>query len=109
MTPQIELDSMSIEDLVDLGERVQKKINEKISAEKSELEKRQAALPSWRIVWPARRSSRRRRDRRRKVPARTPDPVAALATSPRRREAWSHLRSARQIPPSQAPSRRASF
>lgn len=44
MTTQHDLDAMALEDLVDLGERVQKKINEKISAEKTDLEKRQAVL-----------------------------------------------------------------
>lgn len=44
MTSMPELDSMSIEDLVELSERVQKKINEKITAEKTDLEKRQSAL-----------------------------------------------------------------
>lgn len=40
----LDLDNMSVEELVDLNERVQKKLNEKIAAEKAELEKRQAAI-----------------------------------------------------------------
>jgi hypothetical protein len=44
MTTQIDLDAMGIEDLVDLSERAQKKLNEKIAAEKADLEKRQAAF-----------------------------------------------------------------
>lgn len=44
MTGQIDLDAMSIEDLADLSDRVQKKLNDKIAAEKAELDKRQAAL-----------------------------------------------------------------
>lgn len=44
MTSQIDLDSMSIEDLADLSERVQKKLNDKIAAEKADLDKRQTAL-----------------------------------------------------------------
>jgi uncharacterized coiled-coil protein SlyX len=44
MTSQPDIDAMDIEGLVDLKERVEKKLNEKIAAEKSDLEKRQAAL-----------------------------------------------------------------
>jgi uncharacterized coiled-coil protein SlyX len=44
MSADIDLDSMTIEDLVDLNERVQKKLSEKLAAEKAELDRRQAAL-----------------------------------------------------------------
>jgi uncharacterized coiled-coil protein SlyX len=44
MTAPIDLDTLGIEELVDLKERVEKKLNDKIAAEKSEIERRQAAL-----------------------------------------------------------------
>lgn len=44
MTEPYDLDKMSLEDLVELSERAQKKIAERIAAENSELEKRMAAL-----------------------------------------------------------------
>lgn len=44
MIDQTALDGASLADLVDLKERIEKTINDKMAAEKAELEKRQAAL-----------------------------------------------------------------
>lgn len=44
MTEPYDLDNMSLEDLVELSERAQRKIADRIAAENAELEKRRVAL-----------------------------------------------------------------
>ncbi|MGY3582365.1 putative coiled-coil protein SlyX [Bradyrhizobium sp. USDA 4341] len=44
MIDQTAIDSASLEDLVDLKERVEKKIADRMAAERADLEKRQASL-----------------------------------------------------------------